>query len=206
MSARRFDAPGAVQHSGERCRPLQSGLSPQARARKCGHGRRPGAVCRVTREHKSRCRRTRSCNARCRLGGGPSLVPRLPLPAPLRSPAPLYVQASLNVSAVGQDMDEEAALRWAQEESLKASKDAALPDLMLESELQRATQLSLRQSQLEAERLRQQEAANDAELAKGVQASLEAAPRPPPAKPARQQERGNTAPGEPEYSSNYDPR
>ena len=115
------------------------------------------------------------------------------------------MQASLNVSAVGQDMDEEAALRWAEEESLKAFKDAALPDLMLESELQRATQLSLRQSQLEAERLRQQEAANDAELAKGVQASLEAAPRPPPAKPARQQERRNT-PGEPEYSSNYDPR
>ena len=102
-------------------------------------------------------------------------------------------------------MDEEAALRWAQGESLKASKDAALPDLMLESELQRATQLSLRQSQLEAERLRQQEAANDAELAKGVQASLEAAPGPPPAKPARQQERRNT-PGDPEHSSNYDPR
>ena len=132
-------------------------------------------------------------------------MPRLPLPALLRSPAPLYVQASLNVSAVGQDMDEEAALRWAQEESLKASKDAALPDLMLESELQRATQLSLRQSQLEAEQLRQQEAANDAELAKGVQASLKAAPQPLPAKPARQQERRNT-PGEPEYSSNYDPR
>ena len=92
-------------------------------------------------------------------------------------------------------MDEESALRWAQEESLKASKDAALPDLMLESELHRATQLSLRQSQLETERLRQQEAANQAELAKGVQASLEAAtpPRPAPlhepAKPESQQER-----------------
>ena len=105
-------------------------------------------------------------------------------------------------------MDEESALRWAQEESLKASKDAALPDLMLESELHRATQLSLRQSQLETERLRQQEAANQAELAKGVQASLQAVtpPRPAPlhepAKPESQQERRTL--GETEYSSNYD--
>ena len=104
-------------------------------------------------------------------------------------------------------MDEESALRWAQEESLKASKDAALPDLMLESELHRATQLSLRQSQLETERLRQQEAANQAELARGVEASLQAAtpparPAPQPAKPESQQER--RTPGEPEYSSNYD--
>ena len=103
-------------------------------------------------------------------------------------------------------MDEESALRWAQEESLKASKDAALPDLMLESELHRATQLSLRQSQLETERLRQQEAANQAELARGVEASLQAAtpprPAPQPAKPESQHER-NT-PREPEYSSNYD--
>ena len=88
------------------------------------------------------------------------------------------MQASLNVSGGGQDMDEESALRWAQEESLKASKDAALPDLMLESELHRATQLSLRQSQLETERLRQQEAANQAELARGVEASLQAATPP----------------------------
>jgi len=119
----------------------------------------------------------------------------------------LYVQASLNVSGGGQDVDEESALRWAQEESLKACKDAVLPDLMLESELHRATQLSLRQSQLETERLRQQEAANEAELAKGVQASLQAATpsrsAPQPAKPESQQERRTLA-GEPEYSSNYD--
>mgnify|MGYP004221388791 CR=1 FL=1 len=175
------------------------------------------SLCAVAREALGfRCPRTRSCNARCRFGCRPSLacLERLPTPAPphrctAEEPTTLlYVQASLNVSGDGQDMDEESALRWAQEESLKASKDAALPDLMLESELHRATQLSLRQSQLETERLRQQEAANQAELAKGVQASLEAAtpPRPAPlhepAKPESQQERRTL--GEPEYSSNYD--
>ena len=115
------------------------------------------------------------------------------------------LQESLNVSGGGQDMDEESALRWAQQESLKASKDASLPDLMLESELHRATQLSLRQSELETERLRQQEVANQAELAKGVQASLQATtpprPAPPPAPPEGQQEPRTI--GEPEYRANY---
>ena len=104
----------------------------------------------------------------------------------------------------GQKMDEESALQWAQEESLKASKDAALPDLMLESEIQRATQLSLRQSQFEAERLRQQEAANQAELARGVEASLQIAP-PSLARsaPPEAQQEPRTIPGEPEYRNNY---
>ena len=109
------------------------------------------------------------------------------------------------MSGGGQDVDEESALRWAREESLKASSDAALPDLMLESELNRATQLSLQQGQLEAERLRQQEAANQAELEKGMQASLEAKapPRPAPRPASPEGQREPKTLGEPEYRANY---
>ena len=71
--------------------------------------------------------------------------------------------------------EDEAALRWAQAESLKQTQDAGLPDAMLESELRQAARLSLRQSQADAERLRQQE---EEELERAMQASLQSAPPP----------------------------
>ena len=101
------------------------------------------------------------------------------------------------------EAEEEEALRWAQAESLKATQDAGLPDLMLESELRQATQLSLRQRQAEEERLRQQE---EAELARALEASLQSAPsaarlapRPTPEAAAAAQPRTQ----EPEYTQNY---
>ena len=76
--------------------------------------------------------------------------------------------------------EDEAALRWAQAESLKQTQDAGLPDAMLESELRQAARLSLRQGQADAERLRQQE---EEELERAMQASLQSAPPPRAAAP-----------------------
>lgn len=91
-------------------------------------------------------------------------------------------------------LDEDEALALAQEASLKTATDASLNDKMLESELRHAQQLSLRQSQADAARVKERE---EEELRLALEASMESS------KPAASTQRTAAAEEEPEYRQNY---